>query len=175
VGRTVVTAAGLVLATAAWSAPAAAALYLTFTTTQAASGTLVVAQTGGTGALANLPASAALDVFLAPAEEAETIMSVDDSRLVRIGRLRVDEQGNGHLRFVVPELPPGDYTTLTHCAPCARFSAGRQLVSTGPFDGAFVVLDEADGDGFPPDLRVLGVGGALLVSGAAGLWMIRRR
>lgn len=133
----------------------------------------MIVQTGGTGALRSIPASEPLRVFLAPAEEATTITSADDSRLVPLGRLRIDGEGNGFLRFVVPDIPAGEYTTLTHCAACAASSAGRQLLPTGPFPGAFVVLAQQDDAAvLPLALPTAGAAATLLVT---AVWMRRRR
>ena len=152
---------------------ASGALFLAFSGTQASPGEAVIVQTGGTGALRSISASEPVRVFLAPAEEATTITSADDSRLVLLGRLRIDGEGNGFLRFVVPDIAAGEYTTVTHCAACAASSAGRQLLPTGPFPGAFVVLEQPDDASvLPLALAAAGAAAALLV--AAG-WMRRRR
>lgn len=158
-----------VLAGDAW-----AALFLTFSTTRATPGAVVSVRTGGNGALPSIPeGSPPLRVFLTPADEADTITSPRDSRLRLLGRLRVDEEGNGRLRFIVPDVAPGEYTTLTHCVPCAPFSAGRALLPPGPFRGSFVVI--GDGDGFPFRPVVLGAVGALLVVGGAVGWRATQR
>lgn len=78
-----------------------------------------------------------------------------------LGELTVDAAGNGELRFTVPDMPAGDYTTLTHCVPCAPFSAGRELLPTGP-DQPFVVLEGNTGSSGLPLLPVaLGTAGGL--------------
>ena len=152
----------VVVLAVAMPAAAPAALFLTFSTTHAKPGTAVTVRTGGKGALANLKAAASpLRVFLAPAGDANAITSPKDDRLVAVGRLRIDKHGDGHLRFIVPDLPPGQYTTFTLCVPCAPSSAGRTLAPTGPFRGLFVVLGP---DGFPVMWLVLGAAGAVVAS-----------
>lgn len=175
-GRSLVTLSAVAAVAALAAGSARAALFLTFSTTRAAPGTVVTARTGGAGALANIPpGSPSLRVFLAPSDEADAITSPDDARLVFLGRLRVDEEGNGRLRFVVPDVPGGAYTTLTHCVPCAPFSAGHELLPTGPFSTSFVVLGSDSGGGVPVLPVALAAGGAglLLVLGIG--WLVRRR
>ena len=170
---------GILLSVAAVAAlapgSAQAALFLVFSTTNAAPGDLVNARTGGEGALRLVRSdSTALRVFLAPAEEVDTITAPDDTRLVPLGRLRVDENGNGHLRFIVPNVPAGDYLTLTHCVRCAPYSAGRELLPTGPFPGHFIVLGGEGSGGFPVIPVAVGAGAAgFLVVGVG--WALRRR
>lgn len=160
-----------------------AALFLTFSGTQARPGVPVIVQTGGTGALAGVPAgSRTIRVFLAPVSDvpeltspnaSPEIRSPNDARLIPLGALRVDEDGNGFLRFIVPNVSAGDYTTLIHCVPCASASAGRTLLPTGPFPGSFVVLES--GDGFPVDVIALIAGGAVVLLVAAAGWTVMRR
>jgi hypothetical protein len=69
---------------------------------------------------------------LAPNAQASQIRSTRDPRLSLLGRLRVDRNGNGRLRFGTPNRPPGDYTTFVHCPECARYSNGRTLFPSGP-------------------------------------------
>jgi hypothetical protein len=129
----------------AWTGSASAALYLLFSTTRAPPGSLVTVRTAGEGALPDIPSgSPPLRVFLAPVDAAEQIQSPEDERLVLLGRLRVDREGNGNLQFRVPDVAPGEYVTLAHCVPCAPFSVGRELVPTGPFPSPFVVMAAAD-------------------------------
>ena len=106
----------------------------------------MIARTAGNGALARLPTgSPPLRVFLARVSDADSITSPSDRRLLALGRLRIDRQGNGSLRFTVPDVPSGRYTTLTHCAACAASSGGRALLPTGPFSGSFVVARTSGG------------------------------
>jgi len=88
-------------------------------------------RTAGTGALAGARRQP-VRVFLAPNAEAAQIRSTRDRRLAMLGRLRVDRNGNGRLRFVTPNVRPGDYSTLMHCPECARHSNGQTLFQTGP-------------------------------------------
>ena len=47
--------------------------------------------------------------------------------LTEIGALQADENGDGHLRFVVPDLPPAHYEILAFCKQCAEFSFGHNV------------------------------------------------
>ncbi len=168
--RTLLMAAVLIVGTLVLSTNAWSALFLTFSGTQAAPGTAVIVQTGGRNALSNVPASETLRLFLAPKGVAATIMSANDSRLILVGRLHIDAQGNGFLRFIVPEIPVGDYTTFVHCPACATSSASAELLATGPFPGSFVVLGKEDGSSLAPFL----VAAAVALGIAIG-WTLRRR
>ena len=81
--------------------------------------------------------------------------------------------GNGFLRFTVPDIPAGDYTTFTHCVRCAFGSAGEELFATGPFPGSFVVVAGEDDSWVTP--LALGAAVATLVVGIAAAWALRRR
>lgn len=116
-----------------------AALWLVFSRVSAEPGESVTVRTAGRGALAWARNGTRPRVFMAPNAEAETIRSVRDRRLVPLGRLAVDRRGNGRLRFVVPNLAPGDYTTFIHCPRCRRRSGGRALRPVGPWPGPFRV------------------------------------
>ena len=159
-------------ALAALLAPAASAsLWLTFSTTRAPPGTVVTARTFGRGSLAAVPPDTRLRVFLVRAGE-QDVTSPADRRLVPLGELTVDARGNGRLRFEVPDVAPGDYTTYTHCPPCAASSAGRELLPTGP-ERPFVVAAAASGAGsFRVWPVVLGVAGAAALAGLG--WAVRR-
>lgn len=81
----------------------------------------------------------------------------------RIGSLKVDEAGNGTLRFEVPGgIPDGDYEVELHCPPCAPTSAGREDVPVGEF-----TILEPPGPPFrtPPPLLwvILGLAAFVLV------------
>jgi hypothetical protein len=173
-GRTLLSLAVVVLGAAVLAGRASGALFLTFSTTRAGPGTVVTARTGGKGALANIPkGSTPLRVFLAPAREAARISSPDDGRLIALGRLLVDPKGDGSVRFTVPDVPPGRYTTITHCIPCAAFSGGGEMAPTGPFPGSFIVTQRSD-DGFPLLPVLLGAAAALVGAGVVG-WRGRKR
>jgi hypothetical protein len=120
-----------------------------------------------------VPRSARLQVYLAPAAEAGAIASARDPRLVRVGRLNLDQDGDGSLRFVVPDLPPGRYVTLTQCEPCARFSAGRALLPTGPFGRPFVIAKSEGGSPLP--WIVIGSAAAVAAVGGAAGWRRKQK
>jgi hypothetical protein len=166
--------AATTLAAAMLAEGASGALFLTFSSTKAEPGEVVIAHTAGNGALARIPKSSPpLRVFLVPVDEADRIVSPSDNRLVALGRLRVDRKGDGSLRFTVPDVTPGNYTTLTYCVPCAPFSGGARWAPTGPFQGSFVVTRRSGG-GFPLWPVLLAATAALLGAGAVG-WSARRR
>lgn len=115
------------------SEPAQSALFLRFDPGEAAPGTKVEARTEGEGALAGARG------------ERLPVLLVDLPIRKRVGFLKVDEAGNGTLRFEVPmTLPDGDYQVELRCPPCTSTSGGRDLVPVGEF----TVL-EAAGDPFP--------------------------
>lgn len=132
----------LLAALAAGSAHAA--LWLLFSKTSAEPGDVVVVRTGGKGALLEAKRRGEakrwpLRVFMVAKADVDAIRSIRDSRLKALGRLTVDRKGNGRLRFVTPNLPPGDYATLIYCRSCARYSNGRALLPGGPFSRPFRV------------------------------------
>jgi hypothetical protein len=171
--RTLFGLAATLLAAAVFAGGASGALFLRFSSTRAEPGEVLIAQTAGNGALASIPkGSPPLRVFLVPTHEADRIRSPSDDRLTALGRLRADRKGDGSLRFTVPDVPPGSYTTLTYCVPCAAFSQGTRWAPTGPFPGPFVVTRKGD-DGFP-FWPVLLAATALVGAGAVG-WSARRR
>lgn len=137
VRRIVPLAALAILALALAAGGANAALWLLFSRTTAEPGDTVVVRTGGRGALLVAKRRGdlrrwPLRVFAVSKADAESVRSPRDARLSPLGRLSVDRNGDGRLRFVVPNLPAGDYTTLVHCVSCARYSNGRTLVPGGP-------------------------------------------
>lgn len=140
---------------------ARASLFLTFSGTQAAPGDIVIVQSGGSGALRNIRA---VRFFLAAADEADEITSPTDARLVPLGRMRIGEDGNGYLRFVVPDIPAGDYKALL-CGYCTNASDSRWLHPAGPFPGSFVVL--GNGGGLPLLTVVLTAGGVFALVSTA--------
>jgi hypothetical protein len=134
-GVTVVAAGALVAGICAGTA--SAALWLVFSRTTAAPGDAVGARTAGKGAFVR-PIRAAVRrspprVFLVERSEAQSVRSPTDARLVELGSLSVNRSGNGRLHFVVPNVPPGEYTALIHCRPCGRYSRGRSLLPAGSF------------------------------------------
>ena len=115
---------------------ASGAIWLVFKPARAAPHALVTARTAGNGALLQVRRSGALKrhpvrVYLAPASAARSIRSVRDRRLVGLGRLRVDQAGNGRIRFPVPNVRAGVYRAFVHCVPCGPYSAGRTLFQSG--------------------------------------------
>jgi hypothetical protein len=116
-----------------------AALTLVFSRTTVEPGDVVRVRTGGSGALIQVPRKPPLRVFLAPKSAADHIRSPRDRRLRSLGALTTDRNGDGRLRFAVPNVPPGDYTTFIHCAACARYSNARSLLEAGPWGRPFRV------------------------------------
>ena len=115
-----------------------AALSLTFSTLRASPGEVVTVRTGGSGALAGIGADGpSVQVFLIDADEVNPnssdigVTSPGDTRLIRLGDLAINDAGNGTLRFAVPDVRGGEYTTVVHCVPCAPFSGSRELLATG--------------------------------------------
>lgn len=132
------------VAAALFASSAAGALWLIFSKTTAAPRETVAVRTGGLGALRLIRhRSQPLRVFLVPEAIADQVRFVRDPRLVPLGSLKRDRAKNGRLAFRVPNVPPGDYSTLIYCVPCAQYSAGRRLVPGGPFPGPFHVVEAA--------------------------------
>lgn len=124
---------GLALATAlviVTADSAQASLFLVFDRTSGSPGTIVQVHTGGEGACVVCPPH--MPLYFARAEVADGIRSADDSRLVEVGELIVDVNGNGSGRFTVPEVRNGDYAVITYCRPCAPSSGGRAILPLGP-------------------------------------------
>ena len=109
---------------------AEASLFLEFDRTHGRPGTVVHVHTAGEGACTVCPHR--LRLWFAEASIADEITSPDDPRLVRVGRLRVDTQGNARGRLTVPLVPNGRYTVMTYCKPCAPGSGGRSMLPLGP-------------------------------------------
>lgn len=169
---------------------ASAALSLTFSTTRSLPGAVVTIRTGGSGALAGIgTGESPLRVFFIKADEVDPnspdigVTSPGDDRLIRLGDLTVDPEGNGTLRFTVPDVPGGEYTTVIHCIPCAPFSGGRELLATGPFPEPFIVLARGSDEGIsvsvnegtlPWELAIVG-GVALALAALVGVAVLRHR
>lgn len=92
-----------------------AALWLEFEPTHAASGTTVTGETTGQGAAPDA-AGEQLPAYLVPSDIA--VESPDDDSVEHIGAVRVDANGEGRIRFEVPDLAPGPYTVFLDCEPC---------------------------------------------------------
>jgi hypothetical protein len=80
-------------------------------------------------------------VFLAARADAASIGSVRDPRLTPVGALHVDRRGRGELRFSVPNVAPGDYTTFLQCVPCRPGSGTRALVPSGRSARSLKIID----------------------------------
>ncbi|MGH2728861.1 MAG: hypothetical protein ACRDKS_17955 [Actinomycetota bacterium] len=120
--------ASLLFASAAFGA-----LFLTFEPARGSPGTLVSAKTLGQGALTSAP-NLKLPVFLLHASIApDAIGTPADPRLISIGDLNVDAEGNGSLQFRVPAVQSGEYTSMIFCEECAPSSGGRSMLTAGPF------------------------------------------
>jgi hypothetical protein len=100
-------------------------------------GAVVRARSVGQGALA-VAAEASLPAFLAPSDGADPL-GADDPRLIPLGSLHVDEDGNGALTFRVPPLDEGRYDAWILCEACAASSGGRRILPVG----SLVVVDPA--------------------------------
>ena len=113
---------------------ASAALWLVLEPARAAPGTVVAGRTPGTGALRNAR-ERSLPAFLVPASLVSVVSDggPDHPALVPIGLLRVDDDGDGTLRFRVPDAPPGPYAIVVRCPACALYSAGRVIVPVATF------------------------------------------
>lgn len=123
-----------------------AALFLILTPESGPPGTEVMGGTGGEGALPN--AVGPLPTYLVAEADADGVATPDDPALVEVGQLVVDAEGNGSIRFVVPDLDPGTYVVIVHCPPCADFSAGSVMASVATFEVTTEALDTAIPDRF---------------------------
>ena len=120
--------AAMVIATAGI---AGASLFLIFDRASGTPGTVVHVTTGGKGACTLCPRR--MPLFFVHASIADAITARDDWRLVPVGELIVDRDGNGSGVLTVPNVPDGRYIAMTFCEPCAPDSAGRSLLPLGPF------------------------------------------
>ena len=109
-------AASLLIATAN---VATAALFLIFDAS-GAPGTVVHVHTGGSGACVICPRR--MPLYLAEGAISDRIRSPDDPSLVQVGRLVIDDHGNGSGLLKVPEVPNGRYLVMA-CNPCGPNSA----------------------------------------------------
>lgn len=103
--------------------PAHAALWMEFEPSKGYPGTRVEGRTMGEGALTNGPGRA-FPAWLDPFDRKERIP---------IGHVVVDADGNGTLKFEVPDVPGGKYTVIMSCKPCAPYSAGATEAHLGEF------------------------------------------
>jgi hypothetical protein len=135
---------------------ARAALYLVLTPDAGAAGQVILGRTGGDGAFPSV--SDSLPAYLVNEARADGVRESDDAGLTAIGALEVDQEGNGTLSFVIPDLEPGPYVVILDCAGCAEFSSGRVmvpvadlLITAAPDAAAFACpVTLPNGSPFPP-------------------------
>lgn len=139
-GRVALVAISAMVAVALAGGPAGASLFVVLEPASGPPGTEVTGRTGGEGALAGT-SDVSLPVFLVAQGVASDIPGrfdgtdalAADGRLLPIGDLVGDPEGNGLLEFAVPELPPGRYELFAYCPSCERYSRGRNLSPVGEF------------------------------------------
>lgn len=148
-------ALGLVMADVA-----SASLFLIFDRTSGPPGTTVHVHTGGNGACVVCPRR--MTLFFAEGAISDRIGSPDDPHLVQVGRLIVDDRGDGSGAFIVPDVPNGRYVVMTYCKPCAPSSAGRVILPLGPFPPFTVVGSSARSTAVWP--WIVGVLGAVFAA-----------
>jgi len=126
-GRTKV--AVVLSAVAVWlsAAPVSASFWIVLDRTSGPSGTVVHGRTLGSGSV-TLATSRSLPLFLVDQSLASQIDQPTDERLIRLGELVVDADGDGTTTFTVPDVSPGHYDVLVHCEPCAPSSAGATML-----------------------------------------------
>lgn len=153
------------------AATVSAALFLILAPESGPPGTEVTGRTGGEGALPS--AVGPLPTYLVGEADLDGITSPGDPALVDIGQLLVDAEGNGSIRFVVPELDPGSYVVVVYCPACAAFSGGSVMAPVATFEVIPQGSDTAmrDRSAFAAVLTALG---GLLLFGAI-LVAIRRQ
>jgi hypothetical protein len=145
---------------------AGASLFLVFDRTSGRPATVVRVHTGGNGACVVCPPR--LRLYFARAAIADGITSPTDPRIVRVGRLTVDGQGNAVGVLTVPLVPNGRYVVLTYCEPCAPGSGGRTMLPLGP-DPPFRVFGSIADRTRPSDVA-LGDGNLPLRNGSVARW-----
>lgn len=152
---------------------ASASLFLIFDRTSGPPGTVVHVHTGGNGACSVCPRR--MPLYLGEAAISDGITAPDDPRLIHVGRLIVDDQGDGSGLLTVPEVPNGRYIVMTYCKACAPNSAGRVILPLGPFPTPFRVVGSSAGRAAPVWPWI--VGGLLsgVLAAAALAWSFRRR
>lgn len=136
-------AAGYALIALLAPSGSAASGFLLFSETRAVPGQHVIARTAGNASFGVGTRRSAYPVYFVPTGAVGGVASPTDTRLVRIGTLRVDKDGNAALAFEVPDISPGEYVTLVHCEPCQRY-AGSALVPFGPFNTPFLIERDDD-------------------------------
>jgi hypothetical protein len=170
--RPVCTCLALAVALLIASAGAAtASLFLDFDRTSGRPGTVVHVHTVGDRACGVCPRR--MPLYFAEAAISDGITSPDDSRLLHVGRLTVDDLGRGSGVITVPEVESGRYMVMTYCKPCATSSAGRVILPLGPFPPFRVFDSSTDAS---PQIWPWLVGGLLVVLAATALlWSLPRR
>ena len=130
-GKRLLATAVAVLATAGLAQPAWGALFFVFRPTSAHTGERVSVRTPWTSSSftykrAKKPLRA-VRLYLVRNKIADHVKSRYDSRLVFIGRIRLDARLRGLKRFTVPTLSPDVYTIAYWCPFCspAHFSSFR--------------------------------------------------
>lgn len=126
-------ATGALVVSLLFASTASASLWLILSQTSGPSGTVVTGHTGGNGAF--LGPVDPLPTFFVSQAIADSVTSPDDPRLVLVGQMRVDANGDGRITFTVPSLPPGSYVLTAYCFPCAKYSipAGRVMATVALF------------------------------------------
>jgi len=116
-------------AVAVWLSPSpvSASFWIVLDRTTGPSGTVVHGRTLGSGSVTLAP-SRSLPLFLVDQDLASQIDDPTDERLVRLGELVVDANGDGTTTFTIPDVAPGHYDVLVHCEPCAPSSAGATML-----------------------------------------------
>jgi hypothetical protein len=144
------------------SSGASASFFLELSPSSGSPGTAVEGRTIGSGsvtAAANQP----LPLFLVSPSAAGQVSAPADPRLIPLGELAVDADGNGATTFAIPDVAPGTYAVLVHCEACAPSSAGRELLVVGDL---LVAIAMPSTDTQPP------TSGALIVGPAFGAAML---
>ena len=165
------------MATVLSGGAARGALFLTFEPDSGAPGTIVRARTGGEGALAGI-APVRMSLYFVGSTVAgrvsRSVVSPDgltgDDRLVAVGEMVSDEQGNGALDFPVPDLPPGRYEVRAYCGPCAPYSEGDNFLPVGEFQ----ITDPGGRYKVGVDLLSM-IAGLLLLGVIVLAWVVGRR
>jgi hypothetical protein len=151
---------------------ASASLFLVLTESRGPAGTVVRGHTGGNHAFAQqvppLPTS-----FVDQAT-AESVVSPDDVRLIRVGELVVDAAGNGTITFVVPSLPPGPYALMVYCPSCAQYSVppGQMMARVADFT---ITPDPPNTAIARREVSLATIVGAILLAGALSMLRLRMR
>lgn len=116
-----------------WPAPVSAAFWIVLDRTSGPSGAVVNGRTLGSGSVTLAP-SRSLPMFLVKQDLASQVDDPADERLIRLGELVVDANGDGTTTFTIPNVVPGEYDVLVHCEPCAPSSAGRTMLFGADLD-----------------------------------------